>query len=44
MEQYEAEYQRCANALASGNSDPAALVTVSAITKPKNGKDLCSYW
>jgi hypothetical protein len=26
MEQYEAEYQRCANALASGNSDPASLL------------------
>ena len=27
MEQYEAEYQRCANALASGNSDPASLLS-----------------
>jgi hypothetical protein len=27
MEQYEAEYQRCANALAAGNSDPAALIS-----------------
>ena len=26
MEQYEAEYQRCANALAAGNSNPDALM------------------
>ena len=35
MEQYEAEYQRCANALASGNSDPASLIPPSLISRVK---------
>ena len=35
MEQYEAEYQRCANALASGNSDPASLIPASMMSRVK---------